>query len=361
MMHEESSASSRPVIRLGLIGVGGMAYAHRGAIAQLEGLRIAALCDSNEAALREIGELEGIPAQKRYVQMEAMIADPEVDAVISIVPNHVHAEVIRLCIAQGKPLMAEKPFTLDLEEAERLRPLYEARPIPCMVGFSYRYIPAFRYAKALLAQGTIGAVRHIDIRYLQSGGAPIFETPHLWRFNKRYTGTGVLGDLGSHMIDSARYFVGEFRSVSAVMATFVPERADLATGEMTKVDVDDCACFHAELDGGVLGSFVTTRNAVGYGNYNEVALYGDLGSIRVNCERPNELDLSVRREAGEWPTFRTVEVPAEYARPQLLDFAQLVREGNAPEGMPGFDDGYENQKVLERLIESAEKGHTVRV
>jgi predicted dehydrogenase len=348
------------VLTIGLIGLGGMANVHRRMISELEQLQLGALCDVNEELLNEIGNEEGVSEEKCFNDMEALIADPDVDAVISIVPNHLHAKVIELCIQHQKPIMAEKPFTLNFDEAEKLALLYEQQPIPCMVGFSYRYVPSFRYAKKLIEENRIGTIRHIAVRYLQSFGAPLFEVPYAWRFNKTVTGTGALGDLGAHMIDSARFFVGEFRSVSALMETFVHERKDLVSGELKKVDVDDYASFQAVLENNIIGNFVTTRNAVGSGNQHEVTIYGDYGTIHVNCERPNEIDICIKEEADKSPIFRTEKVPERYKKQQLQDFADLLIN-NEQGGTPVFYDGYQNQKVLERIIQSAESGQSVKV
>ncbi|MGM7723164.1 Gfo/Idh/MocA family protein [Metabacillus sp. Hm71] len=348
------------VITIGLIGLGGMANAHRRMISELKQLKLGALCDVNEELLTKIGEEEGISQEKRFNNMEALIADPDVDAVISIVPNLLHAKALELCIQYQKPIMAEKPFTLNFAEAEILAVLYEKQPIPCMVGFSYRYVPSFRYAKKLLEENQIGAIRHIAVRYLQSFGAPLFEAPYAWRFNKAVTGTGALGDLGAHMIDSARFFVGEFKSVSALMETFVHERKDPISGEMIVVDVDDYASFQAVLVNHVIGNFITTRNAVGSGNQHEVTLYGDYGTIHVNCERPDEIDICISDGTDNRPVFKTKKVPESYKRQQLEDFADLVTN-NQQTGTPTFYDGYQNQKVLERIIQSAESGKTVIV
>lgn len=343
-----------------MIGLGGMAAAHRKAMEKIECLQLGALCDVDEEILNKIGDEEKIAENKRYTSMEELIADPEVHAIISIVPNHLHAYVLRLCIQYQKPVMAEKPFTLNFEEAEELAVLYEKQPIPCMVGFSYRYLPSFRYAKKLLEEEKIGSVRHITLRYLQSFGAPLFEVPYLWRFNKALTGTGALGDLGSHMVDSARFFIGEFQSLSALTKTFVHERKDPVSGEMVKVEVDDYASFQAVLEHNVIGNFVTTRHAVGSGNQLEVTLYGDFGTIHLNCERPNEVDICVKDEEDKGPAFKTIQVPNGYEKQQLQDFADLIT-GQSAQEMPNFYDGYQNQKVLEKIIQSAESGQFIEV
>lgn len=348
------------VINVGLIGLGGMANAHRMMISELDHLKLSALCDVNEDLLKEVGDIEGVAEDKRFNNMEALISDGEVDAVISIVPNDLHAKVLELCIQYQKPILAEKPFTLNLEEAEHLKSLYEKQPIPCMVGFSYRYTPSFRYAKELIQEGRIGKVRHVSFRYLQSFGAPVYDVPFLWRFDKKATGTGALGDLGAHMIDIARFMIGEFNSVSALMNTFVTERKHPVSGEMQKVEVDDYASFLAVLDQNIPGTFVTTRNAIGFGNHHEVTIHGDLGTINVCCERPYEIDLCIIEDQGSHSGFKTEKVSEDYKRHQLQDFADLV-SGNKQEGTPEFFDGYQNQKVLERIIESAKNGRTVLV
>ncbi|PTX61330.1 putative dehydrogenase [Melghirimyces profundicolus] len=350
----------KDVINVGLIGLGGMANAHRKMISELEHLYTGAVCDVNEERLNHAGDAEGVPQEKRFKDLEALIADPDVDAVISIVPNDLHAKVLRLCIQYQKPVMSEKPFTLNFDEAKDLAELYEQQPIPCMIGFSYRYVPSFRYVKKLIQENKIGPIRHMAVRYLQQFGSPLFERPYAWRFNKAVTGTGALGDLGAHMIDSARFFVGEFRSVSARMETFVKMRKDPNSGEMKKVDVDDFASFQAVLENGVIGNFVATRNAVGSDNQHEVTVYGDYGTIHVNCERPEEINLCIQNETGEKIAFKTEKVPAGYKKNQLQDFVDLITN-NQQQGTPTFYDGYQNQKVLDRIIQSAESGESVKI
>ncbi|MED3824984.1 Gfo/Idh/MocA family oxidoreductase [Priestia flexa] len=347
-------------ITVGLIGLGGMANAHRMMITELGQLQLGALCDVNEELLNSIGELEGVATEKRFKDIEALISHPDVDAVISIVPNHLHAKVLELCIQYQKPVLAEKPFTLNFAEAEKLAKLYEEDPIPCMVGFSYRYVPSFRYAKTLLEKDEIGTVRHIAIRYLQSFGSPLYEVPYIWRFNKEISGTGALGDLGAHMIDCARFFIGEFYSVSALMKTFVHKRKELDGEKMKKVEVDDYVSFQAVLEKDVIGNFVTTRNAVGSGNQLEVTIYGDYGTIHVNCERPDEIEICAKDIKDNSYKFKTNTVPGSFKKQQLQDFADLVMN-HPQEGTPTFIDGYQNQKIIERIIESAESGRTVIV
>ena len=279
------------VTRFGLIGLGGMANYHFLLLSQLENVQITALCDVNEELVLSKCEQYNLPSEKGYTTFKNLIMDPDVDVVISIVPNKYHAEILKECISYGKPVLTEKPFTVDFKEADELEKLYRKNPIPCMVGFTYRYVPSFRYAKKLLEEGKLGAVRQVSVQYLQEWGSAIFQVPHSWRFSKEMSGTGALGDLGSHMVDSARFLVGEFESVSAIMKTIIPERNTASGNGTQEVDVDDITSFLAVFQNGAFGNFLTSRNAIGFGNHLELTIYGDLGTINICSERPDEIDI----------------------------------------------------------------------
>jgi predicted dehydrogenase len=340
-------------IRVGIIGLGGMANVHIESISKLEGVRITALCDCSSEAVKRAGDKLSIAANRRFTRYLDLIASDEVDAVLSITPNDAHYEIVKCCLQHSKPIMTEKPFTRTFEEAYELHQLYLRNPIPSMVGFSYRYVPSFRYARDLIKQGKIGQVRHIFVQYLQSWGVPIYDTPMNWRYRSEITGTGALADLGSHMVDAARFMIGEFDEVTAQMKTFIASRRDPTTGAEGIVDVDDFTGFLATLDSQVTGVFQTSRNAYGSGNQLELQIYGELGTISVGCERGNELTWIHPNE--EHPASIVTEVqivPAHYELAQMADFFDMVR-GHVREELPTIQDGFANQEVLEAIYLAA--------
>lgn len=345
--------------RIGLIGLGGMAQEHIRWMKAEGRFEIAAVSDVYEEALVNVGEQLGIAEDKRYTDFNRLIEDPDVEAVISVTPNNVHAEIIHGCLQAGKPFMAEKPFTRAFEEAVPLLELYERQPVPAMLAFTYRYTPAFRYARELIRDGRIGSVRSFSLQYLQGWGAAPNNTPYLWRFNKAVTGTGTLGDLGSHMIDMARFLIGEFEELSAQLHTIIPERHDPSSGTMAKVEVDDFASFQARMTGDAMGVFQTTRNAIGSGNQHEVSVYGDSGTLHASTLNPNQL-IWIREEAPGQLATVTLDVPAHFKVTQYADFASLL-EGNVPDGVPGFMDGYRNQEILGAIVRASETKATVRL
>jgi predicted dehydrogenase len=345
--------------RIGLIGLGGMAQAHIRWLTAEGRFELIAASDVNADALVKVGGQLGIAADKRYSDFVRLIEDPDVDAIVSVTPNHVHADIVRACLQARKPFMAEKPFTRVFEEAVPLLELYKQQPVPAMIGFSYRYTPAFRYARELVREGKLGAVRSFSIQYLQGWGAPQYSTPYVWRFNKDITGTGTLGDLGSHMIDLARFLFGEFQELSAQLHTIIPERLNPATGEMVKIEVDDFASFQARMTGDVMGVFQTTRNAIGSGNQHEVSVYGDNGTIHASTLEPDRLIWIREEELGQLAKT-TLEVPKRCKVSQYADFLTML-EGSAPDGLPGFVDGYRNQEVLDAIVRANEMKTTIRL
>ncbi|MBP1966491.1 Gfo/Idh/MocA family protein [Paenibacillus aceris] len=341
----------------GIIGLGGIGDYHMNHLSKIPYTRVGAICDVNEKAVEQVGNRLNLPAEKRYTAFKAIIDDPEIDVILSGVSNKFHYEILKYALACGKPVFSEKPFTRTLEEADELASMYEKNPIPCMIGFSYRYRPCFQYVKQLVAQGALGRIRHFAAHYLQEENAPMFNKEYTWRFNKEMAGSGILADIGSHMVDAARFFVGEFVQVSGMMSTFIDRRRDLRTGELVAVDVDDFTGFQCVLEGGVMGTFYTHKNAIGTKNQFEVTLFGDLGTARISVERPNEVHLTVREGEKMELTEKVIHLDEKEMKPMLQDFVDYLEQAHSTL-LPTLHDGYRNQQVLQAIIDSAKDGIT---
>ena len=136
-----------------------------------------------------------------------------------------------------------------------------------MCAFNYRFVPAVRRARELLEAGELGEVRHFRGVYRQSWGAdPAREG--IWRFDPAQAGGGALGDLASHVVDLARYLVGEIETVAAQVATFVPGR-----------EVDDAVAAAVSFAGGAIGTIEATRFATGSLNRFTWEINGSRGSL----------------------------------------------------------------------------------
>ncbi|HZG77693.1 MAG TPA: Gfo/Idh/MocA family oxidoreductase [Paenibacillus sp.] len=343
----------------GFIGLGKMTREHLRRLAEFPDVRIAAICDTHAAQVKEVGDRYGIDESKRYTAYEKLIQDPDVGVVVCVTPNDTHAAIIKACVDAGKPFLAEKPFTRTFDEAQELLTLIRRKPVFHMIGYSYRYHPQFAYARALIQSGKLGTIRHAFFQYLQGWGSAALDGPMSWRFDRAVSGTGALGDLGSHMIDMARFLVGEFHDVSGRLATFVRERRDPVTGGKVPVDVDDFASFQATVGQDVAAVFQTSRNAIGSENRHEVYLYGDEGTLFVTS---NDRGRVFRSYFGEdrKRALEEMAVPQENGSDQWDDFLNGLR-GRPTGSISTAIDGFVNQSVMEAIVRSHRERRTVEL
>ena len=142
---------------------------------------------------------------------------------------------------------------------------------------------------------------------------PHYNTPMIWRTDKKRAGSGALGDLGSHMLDLARFLMGEVKSVSGMTKTFIAERPLPDGTGMGKVDVDDAFVALLEFANGGIGTLEASRFAAGHKNSNCFEINGEKGSIRFNLERLNELEVFwVGEEPKETQGFHQINVTESY-------------------------------------------------
>jgi len=243
-----------------------------------------------------------------------------------------------------------------------------------MVAFNYRFLPAIRQAKELIDKGMLGKIYHFRAVYLQEWVMPHYGTPLVWRLDRNTAGCGALGDLGTHLIDIARFLVGEMTSVSALTRTFIEERPVIGSENKGKIDIDDAFVATAEFEGGAIGTLEATRFAGGRKNHQIVEINGEKGSISFNLERLNELEVYwVGEEPKETQGFHQVLVSEAY-HPwwenwwphghmigwehsfihELTHFLDCVANDKdvAPYGAT-FEDGYKSTVISDAILKSA--------
>ncbi|HEX7056984.1 MAG TPA: Gfo/Idh/MocA family oxidoreductase, partial [Bacilli bacterium] len=315
------------------------------------------ICDVMEDLLKAKGEEFGIPELRRFSDHQKMLADPELDAVIICTPNFNHFQIAKDAIESRKPFALEKPVALDSGEAAVLRDMLKADPLPHMICFSYRYIPAVRYARYLIKQRKLGKIRHIYSQYLQSWAIGE-DFPLVWRFRKQLTGSGALGDLGSHMLDLTRFLVGDTSRVFSQTGTIIKERNLPGGTGKGVVDVDDYCHILGELDDGISYSMSISRFAYGRGNYQRMELYGSEGALIYRLEDTDSL--YVRFAAEEDQDFRKVDIPEAFRVSQIQAFCNLIN-GKGDGLDASMEDGYVNQLAIDAIIAAAESGRWVAI
>jgi predicted dehydrogenase len=335
-----------------------------------------ALCGRDEEGVKEAANKFGFESYE--TDWRALIQRDDIDLIDIVTPNNTHAEIVLAAVKAGKHVICEKPLAMNLEEANIMLQAAKENGVVHMVSHNYRFAPAVQLAKKLISEGKLGKIYHIRASYLQDWIMdPAF--PLVWRLNKEVTGSGALGDIAAHIIDLARFLVGEFSEVMGMMETFIKERpigemvAGLkasTTDGMGTVNVDDAAAFLAKFENGAFGVFEATRFALGNKNKNCFEINGSNGSIRWDFENMNLLDVFLQDDDKSLQGFRTVNVtdschpymenywPAGHAIGYEHTFINLIHEllvGIEQEKTvsPNFEDGVRNQEVLEAVERSA--------
>ena len=347
------------MLKIGIIGVGGVSNRHIKEIQASGKAEIRAICDVDEKKLQTVGDRLGVPEAYRFTNHKDLIACNEVEAVEICTPNYLHVPMAMDVARAGKALEVEKPLGVDYTGVEELLQLIEEKGIVNMTCFTYRFMPAVRYAKHLIDGGKLGKIINVDVSYLKSSG--FWAGRRLdWRFEKEYAGCGVIGDLGVHLLDMTRYLAGEFQSVYASTEIVVKQRQRLDSDEYADVETEDLATIMAKLDGNVKANFLISRCAIGNKNTIKFEIYGTEGVLKFNLNNPQELTLCIGEVDRETESLHTVQVPKAYERGQEETFIQAAL-GNAPEDLPPVSEGAKCQKIIDAILESARTDSVVKI
>jgi predicted dehydrogenase len=291
-----------PEIGVGMLGYAFMGKAHTNAFIKMPYIfwppparpKLVAIAGRNKDATTEAARRYGY--QKVYTDWREMIKDPEVQLFDNGGPNNMHAEPCIAAAEAGKAIICEKPLGRTAAESKVMLDAVTKAGVKHACAFNYRFVPAIRLARDLIQQGKLGRIFHFRAQYLQEWIIdPDF--PAVWRLKKEAAGSGVLGDLGAHIIDLARYLIGEPKSVNALARTFITERPSVDDpNKKEKVDVDDAFVSMFEFENGAIGTLEASRFARGRKNANRWEINGEKGSIAFNMERLNELEVHLPDE-----------------------------------------------------------------
>ena len=263
-----------------------------------------AACDVNEADLKAFASRYGW--QTTETSWERMVERDDIDLVDIVAPNFLHMPVAIAAAKAGKHIICEKPIAMNAEEARRMLDAANDAGVRHMTAFNYRRIPAVMLAKQLVDQGKIGQIYHFNAVYYQDWLVdPAF--PYVWRHDKKIGGSGAHGDMNAHIVDLARYLVGEIEAVCCAQEVFIKDRKK-SDGTMGEVTADDTAYIMSKFQNGALGAFLVSRMATGRKNFLRFELFGSEGAISFGLERMNELEYYSRNDDSEVQGFRNIVV-----------------------------------------------------
>lgn len=366
---------TRRALRLGMVGGGEGAFIgaiHQRAAALDGDWRLVAGAFSTDAARStRSGEQLGLAPERVYPTFDAMIAReralPEgerIDALAIVTPNYLHAPMAIAALGAGFHVFCEKPMAMSATEARAIAAAARTSGRRFALAFTYSGYPLVEEARVRVARGDLGAIRLVQVEYLQgwlslpidTGGNKQAE----WRTDPARAGIGgCLGDIGTHAFQLAEHVSGlRVRSVAADLATHVPGRR-----------LDDDVSALLRFDGGARGVLKASQVAAGEENGLRLRIHGERGGLERAQMEPNTLTLrwldrpaEIVRAGGSGLDGRTtalLRTPAGHPEGYIEAFANLYRafaaaiRGDGDRWYPGVVDGLRTMAFIEAVVAHA--------
>ena len=352
------------MLKFGVFGYGMIADVHAEGLAHIEGVDLVAVCGPREDGAREFAGKFGI--QNVYTDPAQLLEHDEIDGVLVDAPDAFHHDLVMRSVRAGKHIFCEKPLAVTVEEAREMYEAARQANLRTVVGFSNRWNMAANNIRKLIEDDVIGEVVHVHGQSLNTALVRSPKPRFTWRTDAKRTGTGILGDLGSHHIDLAHFLVGDITDVCANMKTFTPQVYG-DDGSPHAHELDDDTIVLMQLANGAHGTLGLSRLGSVQSNYpvgrRHFMINGRKGGILY--ENGEGLLFMPGQEGepipGAPPTVdkgHGGQLLAGGTR-QMETFVQSVREDR--EIKPTFVEGLKTQEVLHAVVESSQSRSWVTV
>lgn len=326
----------KQTIRWGVLGCAKIAI--KSVIPAIQSSRLGRVC---AIASRDLSKAEATAAAfgiaKAYGSYEALLADPEIDAIYNPLPNHLHVPMTIKALQSGKPVLCEKPIAMNAEEAMTLLAAQEAAGLPVAEAFMTRHHPQWQRARALVVAGRIG-----DVRAIQAIFSYYLDDPKNVR-NQASIGGGGLLDVGCYAVNAARYLFGS----EPLRAVALMERdPGFGTDRLTSALM--------EFPGGRQLAFTcATQLAL----TQKVTILGTKGRIEIAipfnapADQATMLVIDDGRDLAGGGREEILIEPVDQYREQVDAFAATILSDTPLSS--GLDDAIANMKALDALVRSA--------
>ncbi len=381
---KKADVSDRKEVRIGVLGHGFMGKCHSHAFKVIPYIypelnivpRLLLLCGRNEAKVRHAAARYGF--EEYCTDWREVVADRRVDVFDNCGPDPLHPEPCIAALENGKHVICEKPLAVSAGDARQMRDAAIKASGKAMCVFNYRFFPAVRLARDLIAAGKLGKLYHMRVNYMQMAGHdPSLPPEQVWYSSWPYS--GVLQGIGSHAIDQCRFLVGEVKSVMARVGAFNAARA-VPSAERKEEVVDEATAAILEFENGAMGVMFATALATGRKNVLSWEINGSQGSLRWNLEHPNSL-LACLEGAGEralsgfkeicvtdnehpyasawWPTGHTLGWEHAHIIEKAQFLGGIASGANMSSCLATFEDGYRVSVIIAAMKESSRSGKRV--
>jgi len=353
--------SARP-LRVGVLGAGAWAaFAHLPGFHRDSRCQVVAIADPQLDLARTAADRFGIPTVA--ADHRAVVERDDIDLVDVCTPSHTHFELAWAALEAGKHVLCEKPVAYDFRDTRRAAALAREKGLKTKLGFTFRYAPAMRYMRKLVADGFIGQP-FIFNGFEQNSQwldpqTPLRQADHT--ADQSVLQVSSLEGYGAPIIDIAHLLVGsDLSQVVGTMRNFIPERVVRATGRMMRMNIDDGDIFMGEFANGALCSIQTSFVTVGNYPGIEARIYGSKGALVCRLVEEGGICERLWAATPDQVEFRELTVPAEFYPPggsreeswRSLFYANLVSSfiteilGGGPDNEGNFDDGAWVQETI---------------
>ena len=361
-----------PVVRVGVLGAGAWA---RGA--HLPGYRRDPRC--RVVAIADV-EIDRARDAAREFDVPVVTADPcevvtrdDLDVIDICTPSHTHFELAWAALEAGKHVLCEKPVAYDYRDTRRARDLARTKNLKTKVGLTFRYSPAMRYMRELVAGGFIGTP-FIFNGYEQNSQWLDPTTPLRQvdpDADQSILQVSSLEGYGAPIIDLAHLLVGgDLTQVVGTMRNFIPERMVRATGRMMRMNIDDGDIFLGEFANGALCSVQTSFVTVGNYPGIEARLYGSQGALICRLVEEAGICETLRAATPDQVEFRELDIPARCYPPggtrreswRTLFYANLISSfiGEILAGDGSNEGDFGDGAWVQEVINAAEQSFRER-
>ena len=352
-----------PKVKIGIVGNGGICGAHcNGYDRETSRAEIYAVCDINIGRAKALAARYNIPEDRVFDNVHDMVKLPELDAVNVCTWNNSHAECTIAALNAGKHVLCEKPMAFNAKQAEEMKAAADKAGKLLMIGFVRRYGNDCRVMEDFVKSGYFGDIYYAKATYLRRHGSP-----GGWFSDISRSGGGPLIDLGVHVIDLARFLMGNPKPVSAYGVTFdrlkdrpgVRNYGGYISQDKSNEDsfnVEDFASAIIRFDNGAAISLEASFSVNIKSDRGDVEFYGTKGGAKLSPE------LELYSQENGYLTN------TQLCYPTALDFNGLF-EGEIShfldciiDGVPcksPAEDGVTIMKILDAIYESARTGHEV--
>jgi predicted dehydrogenase len=356
------------IVGVGVIGAGAWARgAHLPGYKRDTRCRLVGIADTQIDRARDAAREFDIP----FITADAreLISHEDVDLIDVCTPSHTHFDLAWAALEAGKHVLCEKPVAYDFRDTLRARDLARAKQLKTKVGLTFRYSPAMRYMRELVAEGFVGTP------FIFNG----YEQNSQWLdpmnplrqvdpdADQSVLQVSSLEGYGAPIIDLAHLFVGsDLAKVVGTMRNFIPDRMVRATGRMMRMNIDDGDIFLGEFINGALCSIQTSFVTVGNYPGIEARIYGSKGALICRLVEEAGICETLKAATPDQVEFRELDIPSRFypaggsAREswRTLFYANLIKSfidevldgGEANEG--DFGDGAWIQEVINAVERS---------